>query len=398
MSTDTKSYPSKVVRESTIWKGVKFFLNKRDKWKPKTMIFRQLNTGACKTYQIGSEEDKETILVDPLLASVPSYLDMLKKEGWKLNFVLDTHTHADHISGCAALRKETGAKYIMHRNSGVKCVDLRITEADNLKVGDITLHFLHTPGHTRDSVTILMDDHILTGDFLFIGQGGIGRTDLPGGDPGDQYDSLQKLKTFDGSLLIYPAHDYHQKTHSTLDLERKDNEHLKPHSREEYIKWLTGMKLPEADWMIAVLDANSICSQDPKAVHIPVGAPVCEVQGTLKSGLEDISVKTLTAKDLKILLEGKHPPLVLDVRVEDEYIGELGHISGSKLLPVGELQKRINEVRELAEQGIVTVCKRGERSRKAAAFLIKNGIENAMTLEGGMEKWNEFHGIRWDTH
>ncbi len=358
------------------------------------MVFRQLNSGACKTYQIGSEKSKETILIDPLLVFVHGYLDMLKKEGWKLSHVMDTHTHADHISGCAALRKETGAKYVMHRNTNVKCVDLGITESDKLKVGDITLRFLHTPGHTRDSVTILMDDRILTGDFLFIGQGGIGRTDLPGGDPGDQYDSLQKLKTLDGSLLVYPAHDYHQKTHSTLGQERKDNEHLKPHSREEYIKWLTSMKLPEADWMIAVLDANCNCSQDPKCVPIPVEAPVCEVRGTLTAGLEDVKVKTITAKDLKLLLEGKLPPLVLDVRGEDEYIGELGHITGSKLLPVGELQKRINEVKKFAKQGIITVCRRGERSRNAAAFLIKNGFENVMTLEGGMEKWNEFHSIK----
>lgn len=367
------------------------------------MVFRQLNSGACKTYQISSEKSKETILIDPLLVFVPNYLDMLKKEGWKLSFVMDTHTHADHISGCAALRKETGAKYVMHRNTGVKCVDLRIAEGDEFLVStqsvgtrNVILRFLHTPGHTRDSVTILMDDRILTGDFLFIGQGGIGRTDLPGGNSGDQYDSLQKLKTLDDSLFVYPAHDYHQKTHSTLEQERKDNEHLKPHSREEYVKWLTGMKLPQADWMIAVLDANSACTQDPKCVCIPVGveAPVCEVLGTLKAGLDNIEVKRLSAKDLKILLEGKQPPIVLDVRGEDEYTGELGHILGSKLLPLGELQKRINEVNKFTKRGIVTVCRRGERSRNAAALLIKNGIENVTTLEGGMERWNEFHGIK----
>ncbi len=207
------------------------------------MLFRQLNDTACKTYLVASESAAEATLVDPLLGREDHYLGVLKELGLKLRFVVDTHVHADHLSGAAALRDRTGADHVMHRNSKVSEGNLRVEEGQDLELGDLRMGFLHTPGHTQDSLTLRLPDRILTGDFLFLGEGGAGRTDLPGGDPGDHWDSLQKLASFPDDLLIFPGHDYHHRTHSTLAEQRRGNPRLQPRSREAYVAWLRDLRL-----------------------------------------------------------------------------------------------------------------------------------------------------------
>lgn len=352
------------------------------------MIFEQLNPGACKTYLIASERTQEAMLVDPLVGGVDEYVSVLGRRGLTLRYIVDTHVHADHVSGGAALSQRTGAPYLMHKNSIARCVARRVDEGDELSLGDIPIRFLHTPGHTQDSVTILLPDRILTGDFLFLGEGGAGRTDLPGGDPGEHWDALQKLAQLPGELLVFPGHDYHCRSSSTLARERELNERLRPRGKAEYVSWLNGLNLGPAEWMKEVIRANYACVTDARSIHIPADAPTCEVGGTRGAARAEL-VKLVTAEELARELDTPTPPILLDVREPSEYVGELGHIRGAKLIPLKQLGQSLAGLSSAKDARIVAVCKSGGRSAAAATLLTSSGFQDVRSLEGGMLRWNE---------
>ena len=353
------------------------------------MIFEQLNDGPCKTYLIASEQTKEAMLVDPVLERNEHCLEVLSQRGLKLRYVMDTHVHADHISGAAAVRDRLGVDYIMHQASVSSCANIRVGDGDSVQLGEIIIRFMHTPGHTQDSVTLVLPDRILTGDFLFLGEGGAGRTDLPGGDAGEHWDSLQKLRSLPDSMLVFPGHDYHKHTHSTLGEERSKNERLRPRSRQEYVNWLNSMKLGPAAWMADVIKANYACARDPRAAWIPVDQPTCEVKGTAGNVNAEL-VHNLSAEGLSAELRSSPKPILIDVRQPDEYAS--GHIPGARLLPVGELPKHFAELAGMESQPIVTVCRSGGRSATAAAVLTVAGFKNVRSLDGGMRRWSELGG------
>ncbi len=350
------------------------------------MIFEELNEAACKTYLVASEETQEAMLVDPVLEKVEDYLNEIEKRALTLRYIVDTHVHADHISGAPAIRDRTGVDYIMHRTSPSACANLRFDEGDTLMLGDIPVHFLHTPGHTQDSLTLRLPDRILSGDFLFIGEGGAGRTDLPGGDPGEHWDALQKLKDLPDDLLVFPAHDYHGRKHSTLGQERKTNPRLERRTRGDYIGWLTGLKLGPAEWMADVIRANYACAMDPSAAWIPADQPTCEVSGTAGSVNAEL-VRTIPPQEVHRLVKADQPPFVLDVRERSEYDGEFGHIKGAHLVPVGALPAQLAELDAFKLKPVVTVCRSGGRSATAAAILTVAGFKDVHSMDGGMQRW-----------
>jgi len=352
------------------------------------MILEQLNPGACRTYLVGSEKTREAVLIDPVLERVKEYLEKIKKGRLTLKYIIDTHTHADHISGGSALTDVTGVPYVMHPNAPARCPSIRIKEGDELKVGELIFRVLSTPGHTKDSISLICSDRMFTGDALFIGEGGAGRTDLPGGDPGEHYDTLfKKYYPLDDRLLIYPAHDYHNHTHSTLKEEKRKNERFKPRSKDEYIRWLSSLALPPADWMKDVIKANYSCAQDPGAAWIPVDAPSCEVGGGMAGGGVNAQVApTLTPQEVKNRAASF---LIVDVRELDEYAGPLGHIEGSRLIPLGQLPARLQELEAYQDQEVITVCKAGFRSQTAASILKQAGFSRIYSMQGGMTEWNK---------
>jgi glyoxylase-like metal-dependent hydrolase (beta-lactamase superfamily II)/rhodanese-related sulfurtransferase len=354
------------------------------------MIFKQLNTGPCRTYLVGSEKNREAALIDPVLDRVEEYLKVFDQENWHLAYIIDTHTHADHISGGPALCDHTHAPYVMHETARPHCPTYRVKDGDTISVGEIAITCRHTPGHTNDSLTLVIEDRLLTGDFLFIGEAGAGRTDLPTGDPGEHFDSLQKLTEFPDHLLVFPAHDYRGRTHSTLGRERDTNPRLRFTSRDEYVRWLSNLALPPAEWMKEVVKANYACTQDPKAVWIPVDLPACEVGGALSLGVDGQPVQTITAEEARQRMEaGGEAVLVLDVRKFDEYVGPLGHIDGSRLIAVQELACRLEELEPYRNKEIITVCKSGGRSHTAAGILLQAGFPRVASMGGGMTRWNE---------
>ncbi len=350
------------------------------------MIFKQLNKISCKTYLIGSENTREALVVDPVLEYVPEYVSLIKNEGLKLTHIIDTHTHADHISGAGALAEQTGAVYVMHQLSPVRCVAFRVPDGFECHLGDTPVRVMHTPGHTSDSLCLIFSDRILTGDTLFLDDGGAGRTDLPGGDPREHWESIQKIMKLPDHLLVYPAHEYRGREPSSLAEQKKHNPNLQPRAKEAYIKWLTDMKLTPADWMVDVLKANYDCSKDPKAVRIPTDAPACEVKGTASSKVDGRQAPTIPVAEVKqrIAANQLKGTIIIDVREPAELKGELGAIGGVINIPVGQMAQRLGALEKYKNTEVITVCRSGMRADIAANVLIKAGFKKVFTMSGGM--------------
>lgn len=350
------------------------------------MRFEQLNDGPCKTYLVVSEGSGEAMLVDPVLEEVDRYLDVLVWRRLVLRYVVDTHVHADHISGGPAIRDRLGTDYVMHHDSISACANVRVGEGDVLRLGDdVEVQVLHTPGHTPGSISLRLPDRLLTGDFLFIGPGGAGRTDLLGGDAGEHWDSLRKLRSLPGELLVFPAHDYHGREHSSLGEERSFNPRMQERSREDYVQWLEEQHLGPAEWMADVIHANYACATNPRGAWIPADRPTCEVGGT-RGSVNAQLVHTIGAETLMGALISRDPPVVLDVRERRE-LDEHGHIAGARHIPVGTLARHLSELDGLEGHPIVTVCRSGGRSSTAAAVLTTAGFTSVRSLDGGMARW-----------
>jgi rhodanese-related sulfurtransferase len=237
-------------------------------------------------------------------------------------------------------------------------------------------------------MSLISDDRIFTGDALFLDGGGAGRDDLPGGDPAAHWKSLQKLAALPDHLVVYPAHDYKNRPPSSLRRQKLTNPHLKERSQTEFVHYLEDLKLGPADWMVDVLKANYACATDPRAAWIPADSPACEVKGTLDIGVNAIEVPALTASDLRRKLGSPSPPLLLDVREEEELRGPLGSIEGVVNIPIGSLTARIGELESDRAREIVTVCRSGARAQTAAQILTKAEFLSVSVLTGGMLSWN----------
>ncbi len=348
------------------------------------MIFRQLNPHSCWTYLIADERSREAAIIDPVLDHVQDYAEMLEKENLKLKQIVDTHTHADHISGSAALKDKTHCEYLMQAKAAAACPTIRLHDGDKIRLADVPVKVLETPGHTKDSISLVLSDRILTGDALFLDDGGAGRDDLPGGDPAEHWDSLQKILSLPGSLVVYPAHEYRHRVPSSLEHQKVSNPHLKARSKEEFIRYIQDLKLGPADWMKDVLKANYSCARDPKAAWIPVDVPACEVKGTMSLGANDIMVTKISCADLQDKIAKNKTPFLLDVRDPDELIGELGSIEGVLNIPVAQLSKRLNDLEAKKNMPIVTICRSGGRAHTAAQILLQAGFKQVQVLDGGM--------------
>ncbi|MFQ5790981.1 MAG: rhodanese-like domain-containing protein [Acidobacteriota bacterium] len=351
-----------------------------------SMVFKRLNPGACRTYLVGSSATREAALVDPVLERVEDYLQLLSKEGWQLRYVLDTHTHADHVSGAASLVDRAGAEYAMHRKSQVRRLGLRLSDGSTLPLGDLEIQVIETPGHTKDSVSLQLPGRLLTGDWLFIG--GAGRTDLPGGDPGEHWDSLQRVMPgLDDGIRIFPAHDYQERSESTLGEERRANISLLRRERGDYVAWLSSLSRPAPEWMLKTIEANKVGTTDPGVSFMPpdgAACMACEPQVAAVTA----SLPSVSPEDVWATTKEKGAPLLLDVRQPEEYVGPLGHVPGAVLIPLGELSSRLSEIRDYRAREVVTICKSGARSGTAAQLLLKAGFKSVFTLSGGTEAWN----------
>ncbi len=338
------------------------------------MLFQELNHIKCKTYLGVSESTGKAVLIDPLREKIERYLGVLAYRGWKLDLIIDTHTHVDHRSGAFELGELTGAPVAMHRLSPAPHVKIHVEDGQVLRVGDLEMRVIFTPGHSPDSISILAADRVFTGDVLMIH--GTGRSDIAGGDPGQSFDSItQKLFTLTDDILVFPAHDYRGHSRSTIGDEKRSNPRLANKSRAQYVELMNNLGLPLPDGIQEALQPNE-SNVDPSLLAFPKLAQLNQV-------------RQIDARELSDLLIAAEPPLLIDVRSAEEYRGELGHITGSRLVPLGEFSERAGELTGLKDHQIVTVCRVGVRSATAAAILTGLGCEHVSNLKGGMLAWNE---------
>ena len=222
-----------------------------------TMLFEQLfdTKTSTYTYIIASGKGREALIIDPVIENTNKYLKVLKELDLKLVKVIDTHIHADHITGLNELSKRTKCSKIMGEQSKSEVLDIRVKDNEKIKIENIELTSIHTPGHTDCSYSFLMNDRVFTGDILLINA--TGRTDFQNGSSHDAYDSLfNKLLKLPEKTLVYPAHDYNGKKYSTIENEKKNNPRLQVSSKEEYTKIMDNLNLANPKMMDIAVSAN----------------------------------------------------------------------------------------------------------------------------------------------
>jgi sulfur dioxygenase len=221
------------------------------------MIFEQLFDLKYSTYTyiISSGKGREALIIDPVIDNINQYIKVLENLKLKLVKVLDTHIHADHITGMNELNKRTKCVRVMGEHSKSEVIDIKLKDNEKLKIENIELKAIYTPGHTDCSYSYLMENKVFTGDTLLIN--GTGRTDFQSGNPYDAYDSLfNKLLKLPDKTFVYPAHDYDKKRYSTIEKEKNNNPRLQVHSKDEYAEIMNNLKLPYPKMMEIAVPAN----------------------------------------------------------------------------------------------------------------------------------------------
>lgn len=233
------------------------------------MIFRQLfEPDTCTyTYLLGCERTGRAVLIDPVVGEVDKYIALLGESNLTLVYTMETHVHADHVTGSGLLRERLGSKSVVHRDAGALCADLLVTDGVLLQVGGMEFTVRHTPGHTEGCVSYVMADRVFTGDALFIG--GCGRTDFQQGSAGKLYDSIHgKLFILPPDTLVYPGHDYSGNTVTTIRQEMNKNPRLGGgKTREEFIAIMADLNLPYPKYIDRALPANQACGREPEVRH-----------------------------------------------------------------------------------------------------------------------------------
>lgn len=335
------------------------------------MIFHQIATGGCQSYLIGCPDKCAAVLIDPAVPQIDRYAGLLAREGLRLCYVVDTHTHADHYSATRQLSEQFGVPAVMHRKSPAAHAEMRLDDGDLLIIGGIRLQAIHTPGHTSDSMCLLAGDRVFTGDTLLIG--GTGRTDLPTGDPEALYDSLfNRLLTLDPATTVFPAHDYQGRQSSSIGQEIADNPRLQKRDRSAFVAMMRELNLSAPDHMTEALRTN-----------LSGGKTVDQLLAEAAA-----KVPFMSLGELRRRVEARENSLVvLDVREAAAF--DQGHVPGALHLPRGQLELRVNQDLPNPTSKIVAVCELGKLSTLAAATLRELGYRGATALDGGMKAWRE---------
>ena len=341
------------------------------------MIFRQLfdQTSSTYSYLLASRKGGEALIVDPVLERVDRYLQLVKELDLKLVKAVDTHIHADHITGLGALRDRTHCITVMGEMAKVDVVSMRVTEGDRLTIEGLALDVLYTPGHTDDSYSFLMGDRVFTGDTLLIR--GTGRTDFQNGSARAQYESLfGKLLKLPEETLVYPAHDYKGDTVSSIGEEKRHNPRLQVTSADEYVELMSRLKLPNPKMMDVAVPAN-----------MRVGLAQDEI------ARKGWAVTPAEARGLV----GRPDVALVDLRERGER-EKHGVIAGSLHAPYTDLEANIrkggmlNELASATGKRMVFYCAFGERSAMAVQAAQDAGIGSACHIHGGLDAWRKAGG------
>ena len=332
------------------------------------MIFRQIfdSTSSTYTYLISSGKGREALIIDPVLEKVDQYLKLLNELELKLVKVIDTHIHADHISGIAELRDKTNCVTVMGDKTTADVVAMKVSDDEIIKIDGINLKALYTPGHTSESFSFLMDDRVFTGDALLIK--GTGRTDFQNGNPKDSFHSLfEKLLKLPDETLVYPAHDYKGEMVSTIIEEKKFNPRLQVSSIDEYVEIMNNLNLP-----------------DPKMMDIAVPS-------NLNLGIDFNRQKVnngIEPKEFNMIKKDTNAVLI-DLREQIE-IEKEGMLNNSLVVPFPTMHEYLDKNKEqLKDKKILFYCAHGHRSTLAVQISKSYKFTDCCHLIGGLKNWKK---------
>jgi sulfur dioxygenase len=344
------------------------------------MIFRQLFDPASSTYTylLGDAESGEALLIDCVYEQVPRDLALVQELGLRLLATLDTHVHADHVTGAWRMRQCSGSLIALAEAVDAEGVNRSLRHGDGVTFGQRHLNVRATPGHTGGCLTYVLDDESMafTGDSLLIR--GCGRTDFQGGSPEQLFASVrEQILTLPDDCLLYPAHDYRGITVTSVAEERRFNPRLGGDvDLGDFAGYMNNLNLPHPKLMAVAVPANLRCGRpdgEAPAGETPDWAPL-----TLRfSGVWEIEPMTL--------LEHAAALQIVDVREAPEFIDRLGHLPDAKLVPLSQLTNRLGELDP--ERPVVAVCRSGVRSAQASVLLTKAGFGKVANLAGGMLRW-----------
>src|SRR6476660_9385433 len=341
------------------------------------MIFRQLFDHVSSTYSylLASRPGGEALIIDPVLEKVDRYLHLIKELDLKLVKAVDTHLHADHITGLGALRDHTHCITVMGEQTKADVVSMRLSDGDRLTIEGLSLDAIYTPGHTDDSYSFVLPDRVFTGDTLLIR--GTGRTDFQNGDARQQYESIfNRLLKLPETTLVYPAHDYKGDTVSTIGEEKAFNPRLQVKSVDEYVNIMNNLNLPNPKMMDVAVPANMKVgmAQDQIARR---GWSLSPCEATALIGRPDVTF--------------------IDLRERGER-EKHGIIPGSLHAPYPELPENVasggmlHELARATGKRIVFYCAFGERSAMAVQAAQDSGIASACHIAGGIDAWKKADG------
>lgn len=358
------------------------------------LIFRQLfdKDSSTYTYLIADSTTKEAVIVDSVKEQVERDLTLLQELGLNLKYVLDTHVHADHVTGAAKLRDATNCKIVVPSPFHNAFADISLKDKEQLQIGDIIIKAIATPGHTNAHMAYLVNnDRVLTGDALFIR--GCGRTDFQEGNASTLYDSVtQHLFTLPDETLVFPGHDYKGLTCSTIGEEKEHNLRLAHKSKEKFIEIMKNLNLPKPKNMEFFVAQNEQSGRENE-VNLSQEASTFSASLLPSHGFwknpEDI--KNINVQDLKKLLDSESNLAVVDVRSEAEY-NKSGPLDPKvKHIPLNQLKERLRELDP--HKPTITYCYAGNRGSKAAQLLQENQFKSVLNLEGGIAAWSDTFGL-----
>lgn len=356
------------------------------------MILHQIRssdgTGTL-SYFLADEQTRKGVIIDPNINDLDEIVRTVKEQRAAVTHIIETHTHVDHISATTELKKLYPAQLIMHENTKNKWkvldegdkfgigdilrenakleIDRFVNDGDTLVVDSMKFTFLHTPGHTDNHLSVLVNGNVFTGDLLLIGQAG--RSDLPGGSAGEQFDSLtKKILTLPDGTKIWPGHDYEDNTFALLRDEKKSNPFLQQATKDEYIKFVADFFPPLAE------------SADGGAMTVQCGTKRVVVN-------HNEPFRSVTADELESMIQTEPDIFLLDVREPFE-LTAFGSIPNVVNIPTGEVLSRITDLPQQKDFTIVCICQSGSRSYEVANYLsTRAGYTKIFNLEEGTSGW-----------
>jgi sulfur dioxygenase len=342
------------------------------------MIFRQLFDPVSSTYTYLLGDNGEALLIDPVYEHVPRDAALLQELGLRLLATLDTHVHADHVTGAWRLRQRCGSSIAVAAVADTELADRPLRHGDRIAFGTRHLDVRATPGHTNGCLTYVLDDESMafTGDSLLIR--GCGRTDFQQGSAQDLFTSVrEQIMTLPESCLLYPAHDYRGITVTSVAEERRYNPRLGGEvDVGDFTGHMNNLNLPHPKMIAVAVPANLRCGQ-PEGGEQPPETPAWAPLTLRFSGVWEIEPMAL--------LEHAASLQILDVREAPEFIDKLGHLPGARLVPLSQLSGYLGELDK--EKPVVAVCRSGVRSAQACVLLAKAGFGQVANLAGGMLRW-----------